>query len=688
MICRLCTDKPDANLDVDLIMKSLISNDADYVIPECIQGITETTKGPVTEQSFIVVIGQVNTVSENHVAMALLDQPFNFGKGAEEIRFICLVLCPSRTKHTKSAVQVARTYATLLADERLRHNLLNTHSPAEFAQEFEVECTRVHRVHQIRRRELTTKTEKSEKGSPVQEDPWFPGRDLGRNIKNRAKHYISDFTHFKDRKSIPKIISSTLFLYFSLLLPGIAFGVLDYKNTGGYIDARKVVISQGFSSIAWAILSGQPLVVVRTTIPMVIYTKIIYTVSLNWEENGSFFPTFYAMVGIVNSLFLILYGVTGASKIMIYCSRSTEEIVGMFISIAFLVDSCKFIKTEFDTFYCFAHVNTTRTVEELALCDPQKPLLALLLILITVYVGVQIFNFKYSPYLNADKRVLVADYALVVAVIASTALGSYVFKEIHLETFKVAADATLFKFVDFKAPSTVAVFSSIGLGFVMSILIFMEGNISESVVNNPANKLRKGSAFHLDMFVTGLINAVLSLFCLPWVHGSLPHSPLHVRGLADIEERIENGHLKENVVYVRETRLTNLVSGILIGVSVLLIPHPLNLIPIPVFYGIFVYLAITSLEEFQMWERFVLIFTEQTLYPPLHYVRRVPQKIIHCFTLLQLLQLAALCLVSFGGSTYLKMFFPFVIILLMPIRERILPALISERHLTALDGVH
>ena len=61
MICRLCTDKPDANLDVDLIMKSLISNDADYVIPECIQGITETTKGPVTEQSFIVVIGQVNT---------------------------------------------------------------------------------------------------------------------------------------------------------------------------------------------------------------------------------------------------------------------------------------------------------------------------------------------------------------------------------------------------------------------------------------------------------------------------------------------------------------------------------------------------------------------------------------------------------------------------------------------------
>ena len=255
--------------------------------------------------------------------------------------------------------------------------------------------------------------------------------------------------------------------------------------------------------------------------------------------------------------------------------------------------------------------------------------------------------------------------------------------------FHVDETRAAFELVRFRDPPATAVVSAIALGFVMSILFFMEGNISASLVNNPANKLRKGTAYHQDMLVTGLINAILSVFGLPFVHGSLPHSPLHVRALADIEEHIENGHLSEKIVYVRETRLTTLISHVMIGASaVLMVPYPLDMIPIPVLYGLFVFLAITSLGEFQMWERLVLIFTEQSLYPPLHYIRRVPQKIIHCFTLLQLLQLGVLCLVSFAGSAYLKMLFPFVLILLMPIRERILPNLISNRHLSALDGEH
>ncbi|VEL24326.1 unnamed protein product [Protopolystoma xenopodis] len=47
--------------------------------------------------------------------------------------------------------------------------------------------------------------------------------------------------------------------------------------------------------------------------------------------------------------------------------------------------------------------------------------------------------------------------------------------------------------------------------------------------------------------IVGLINSVLSLFGLPWIHGALPHSPLHVKALADMEERIDMGH------HVRQT---------------------------------------------------------------------------------------------------------------------------------------
>ena len=701
MVRELSREKPELKLDKARCLKSLCSKDADYLIPECIQGIRESCQGPYTDQSFITAIGNTNAVSDTQVVMALLDKPVNFGVGAEEIKFVCIVLVPTKGKHTKSGIEVGRTYSTLLADDRLRHSLLLTHTASEFAHEFEIEVHRIHKEHEKREREkslanASIQRERRDASTSSKRRKFIPGRLIYEDFKRRIKWYLSDYIDdVTSCDSIQKMISATLFLYFSLLLPGIAFGVLNNYYTKGKIDSKNVIVSQALSGVLYSLFAGQPLVVVMTTIPLVIYTKVIYTISLNWDEDGDFFYTLYTMTGLSNAAFLALYAFTGASNIMTHCSRSTEEIMGLFISLAFIVDTVKYILGEFGSYYCFDNitiedVNNTivKRAADFTECDPAKPMLSLLLILITVYIGVQIFRFKYSPYLNAGKRVLVADYALVVAVLAGSLVGSYGFSSIPLQQFKVNEEKGLFSLVSLKTPSAKAVLTSMGLGFLMSILFFMEGNISASIVTNPQNKLKKGTAFHLDMLVIAVINAALSIFGLPWVHGALPHSPLHVRALADIEEHVDNGHLTETIIYVRETRLTTLISHILIGASIFMIPYPLNLIPIPVLYGLFLFLSLTSLGEFQMWERLVLIFTEQNLYPPIHYVRKVPQKIIHCFTFIQLLQLLALCAVSFGSNAYLKMFFPFIIILLMPIREKILPKLISDRYLDALDGEH
>ena len=56
-------------------------------------------------------------------------------------------------------------------------------------------------------------------------------------------------------------------------------------------------------------------------------------------------------------------------------------------------------------------------------------------------------------------------------------------------------------------------------------------------------RLKKGSAYHWDLMVIGLLNGVLSFYGLPMVHGALPHSPLHVRALADVEDYVEQGHV-------------------------------------------------------------------------------------------------------------------------------------------------
>lgn len=58
-------------------------------------------------------------------------------------------------------------------------------------------------------------------------------------------------------------------------------------------------------------------------------------------------------------------------------------------------------------------------------------------------------------------------------------------------------------------------------------------------------RLLKGTAYHWDLTLSGLINILMSLLGLPWMHAAFPHSTLHVRQLAIVEERVEGGHLYE-----------------------------------------------------------------------------------------------------------------------------------------------
>lgn len=58
----------------------------------------------------------------------------------------------------------------------------------------------------------------------------------------------------------------------------------------------------------------------------------------------------------------------------------------------------------------------------------------------------------------------------------------------------------------------------------------------------------------------------------------------------------------------------------------------------------------------------------QTSYPPTHYIRKVPQRKIHYFTFLQMMQLLVLCTFGMYPIPYMKMIFPLLMIMLIPIR--------------------
>lgn len=159
-----------------------------------------------------------------------------------------------------------------------------------------------------------------------------------------------------------------------------------------------------------------------------------------------------------------------------------------------------------------------------------------------------------------------------------------------------------------------AVFLSLVLGFALSILFFIDQNVSAALVDAPSNHLKKGDAYHWDLLVVAILNIVLSLMGLPWMHGILPHSPMHARSLADLAPATDSQHLSTQpmvVVRVRETRVTGLLIHILIGLVVIFGPTLISQIPVAVLCGLFLFCAVSTLRNNSLYERFLLFFTEQ-----------------------------------------------------------------------------
>ena len=157
LLYKLKKEKPELNLDVKKVVKSIVNTKGDFRIPERLQGVVmDEDNCPVTEHSFITVLGSTNEVTECHEVMCVLDKAINLGLNMTEIKFICLILAPEKgIKHTKSAIEVGRTYSTLLADHDLRRNISKAHSPAAFALQFEITINNKRTEH--RRKQLSTK---------------------------------------------------------------------------------------------------------------------------------------------------------------------------------------------------------------------------------------------------------------------------------------------------------------------------------------------------------------------------------------------------------------------------------------------------------------------------------------------------------------------------------------------------
>ncbi|KRZ49662.1 Sodium bicarbonate transporter-like protein 11 [Trichinella nativa] len=587
------------------VKNALFTQDAAiHILTRTVQSICTTNIAGSFDfdQTWICAICMLPTVQHRHVAITRLIHPTNLGRTMQDLRFIIIVIAPSRAKGTKTALETARTFATLFADLDIRQRLVMAQGEEQFRQTMLMAAKELAvEQNQYRDRNLSLHLSDA-KEKLIGPNRWYFGRGLKENFCRRLPLYLSDYVDgIRGPKTVQKLLSTVVFLYFACLLPSIAFGVLNHDNTHG--------------------------------------AMVIYQISKEFDLE---FFALYACVGLWCQLFLVIYAHMELSNVMKWATRSTEEIFSLFIAVAFVVEAFKALSNTCQMNNATASLNfssvkspQTVYVKE---CHRETSILYLLLMFGTLWLGLFIYNFRKTwatPYLTRAKREILADYALPMAVIVMSFTGAYCFREVKIERFHFNPRQPIGTIAAIRLLPVGAILASMGLGFCLSILFFLDQNITSAIVNNQKNKLRKGSTTHLDLLVVAILNVFLSLYGLPWMHAALPHSPLHLRALADVEERVSQGHVHEVITYVRETRLATLLSHCLIGVSaLLLLPMPLQLIPRSVLDGLFLYMAVTSLNGNEMFERILLLLTEQAAYPPTHYIRRVPQRKIHLHLLI------------------------------------------------------
>ena len=520
----------------------------------------------------------------------------------------------------------------------------------------------------INRNVLSAPPKPREISEGLKSDP-HPLAGIQADLRRRLPHYISDFRDGLRGKSIASIV----FMFFACLAPAVTFGGLMSLETGGSIGTREMLISTAVCGIAYALLAGQPLIILGGIGPLLIFTIILYQLCDDLDQSSNFLGI-YGWVGIWTAFLTCLLAVTNASNLMKYFTRFTDEIFSALMSLIFIYKAVQGIVATFE--------------------DPggggtEKAMLALILAVGTFYIAMSLARFRSSVYLFPWMREFLADFGPSIALGCMIAVAWWLGDANTIDTLSIkgATEATQTDnswFVGLgRVPGWIKL-AAIGPAILATVLIFLSQNITARLVNSPGNHLTKGESYHWDLAVIGGLVGLCSLFGWPWMVAATVRSLAHVRSLAIPEEVVGKPTPQAEIIHVVENRLTAVAIHILIAITLLVLPL-LQYVPMAALYGIFLFMGFVSLRGIQFIERLGYWLMDSTLYPMNHYTRRVPTRTIHLFTLVQLICLIVLCVVNLSPYGPVRILFPIFIAFLVPVRA-MLGRFIDKDHLAYLDA--
>uniref|UniRef100_A0A8C5L6N6 Anion exchange protein n=1 Tax=Jaculus jaculus TaxID=51337 RepID=A0A8C5L6N6_JACJA len=568
------------------------------------------------------------------------------------------------------------------------------------------------------------------------------------DVKRKLPWFPSDFYDGFHIQSI----SAILFIYLGCITNAITFGGLLGDATDNYQGVMESFLGTAMAGSLFCLFSGQPLIILSSTGPILIFEKLLFDFS---KANGLDYMEFRLWIGLHSAIQCLILVATDASFIIKYITRFTEEGFSTLISFIFIYDAIKKmigafrnypINTDFKpdsitTYKCECvapdTVNTTvfnasvpltpnmntslynplnLTVLDWSLLSkkeclnyggrlvgnscqfiPDLALMSFILFFGTYSMTLTLKKFKFSRYFPTKVRALVADFSIVVSILLFCGIDAC----FGLETPKLHVPSVIkptrpdrgwFVAPFGKNPWWVYL-ASILPALLVTILIFMDQQITAVIVNRKENKLRKAAGYHLDLLWVGILMALCSFTGLPWYVAATVISIAHIDSLKMETETSAPGE-QPQFLGVREQRVTGIVVFILTGVSVFLAPI-LKYIPMPVLYGVFLYMGVASLHGIQVgcplpglcdpefWERCKLFLMPAKHQPDHAFLRHVPLRRIHLFTLVQILCLAMLWILK---STMAAIIFPVMILGLIIVR-RLLDFIFSQHDLAWIDNI-
>ena len=537
------------------------------------------------------------------------------------------------------------------------------------------------------------------------------------DIKRKAKWYVSDF---KDALS-PQSIAVVFFLYFAALAPTIAFGGILGQVTKNRMASIESLVSGLTAGVVYAIFAGQPLTILGLTGPDLVFETLVFDFCEGQEWD---YLSFRLWIGVWIAIILIVLVATDASSFVCYITRFTEECFACLIAVIFIKKSLENVANVAITHpytvspcYCkpldlpsnwnislgevFHKLNETEIEETLSIynvssigekcwidlgsslnnetyygyttpgCNyaPNAFFLSVILFFGTYIIATFLKDFKDLSFFPAVVRSYISDFAVISAilimVLMDVGLGINTPKLNVPSSFNPTWSGRSWLIAPFgRNPWWTALAASVP-AILGSILIFMDQQITAVIVNRKENKMIKGGGYHLDLLVLAFTIVINSVLGIPWYVASTILSITHVKSLQRESETSAPGE-KRIFLGIREQRLTAIFVFILVGCSAFMTPI-LGYIPMPVLYGVFLYMGINSLNGIQMFDRILIMFMPKKYQPEYSFLKKIPLKRVNLFSFIQVLCFVVLWLIQEFKAV--SILFPIMLVLIIGVRK-------------------